>query len=273
VTGPQGPAGAQGAQGAQGPQGVQGAQGAKGDAGTSVTIKGSYASLAALQAAKPTGELGDSYLVAGELYVWNGSSWEDVGLIQGPKGDTGATGAAGAQGPTGPQGPVGPQGPAGTNGITTLGFSGSFIDTTIHSIGTTGSAIPISTTLWSNGVSLRNSSEIVIANAGKYNIAFSSQIYNVGKKKMTVVIWLQESFNGGFRDIAFTATDLYLGTTTEAERAVAAWNFFVNPTAGQAYRLMIASSDTGAEVFSGSSEVTGVTVQIPGTILTVNQVG
>jgi hypothetical protein len=36
---------------------------------------------------------------------------------------------------------------------------------------------------------------------------------------------------------------------------------------------MIASSDTGAEIFSGSSEVSGVTVQIPGTILTVNQVG
>lgn len=106
--------------------------------GTSVTILGSYNTLAELQAAHPTGQLGDAYMVAGDLYVWNGTAWENVGQIQGPKGDTGATGpqgpkgdtgatgakgdkgdtgATGAQGPAGAQGAKGDKGDAGTNGI------------------------------------------------------------------------------------------------------------------------------------------------------------
>ncbi len=63
--------------------------GAKGETGTSVTILGSYNSLAELEAAHPTGNAGDSYLVAGYLYVWNGSAWQNVGQIKGDKGDTG----------------------------------------------------------------------------------------------------------------------------------------------------------------------------------------
>lgn len=67
-------------------------QGAKGEDGTSVTILGSYDTLAELEADHPTGTEGDAYLVNGDLYVWNGSAWENVGQIKGDKGDTGATG-------------------------------------------------------------------------------------------------------------------------------------------------------------------------------------
>lgn len=67
-------------------------QGAKGEDGNSVSILGSYNTLAELQAAHPTGNQGDGYLVAGDLYVWNGSAWEDVGTIQGPAGAAGANG-------------------------------------------------------------------------------------------------------------------------------------------------------------------------------------
>lgn len=59
--------------------------------GTSVTILGSYNTLAELQAAHPTGSDGDAYMVAGDLYVWNGSAWEDVGQIQGPQGPAGTS--------------------------------------------------------------------------------------------------------------------------------------------------------------------------------------
>lgn len=99
--------------------------GTYGKDGTSVTILGSYSTLAELEAAHPTGSIGDAYMVAGDLYIWNGSAWEDVGQIQGPqgpqgaqgpKGDTGDTGATGAQGPQGPRGDTGPQGPQGATG-------------------------------------------------------------------------------------------------------------------------------------------------------------
>lgn len=84
--------------GVQIPSNVACIQGAKGSDGTSVSILGSYDSLAELEAAHPTGNVGDAYMVSGDLYVWNGTEWENVGQIQGP------------QGPTGPQGPQGNDG-------------------------------------------------------------------------------------------------------------------------------------------------------------------
>lgn len=75
--------------------------GTYGKDGTSVTILGSYNTLAELQAAHPTGSKGDSYMVAGDLYIWNGSAWENVGQIQGPQGPQGPQGNVGAAGPQG----------------------------------------------------------------------------------------------------------------------------------------------------------------------------
>lgn len=54
--------------GVTGPQGNTGPNGAD---GVGVSILGSYASYQALVAAHPTGNVGDSYLVNGELYVWS----------------------------------------------------------------------------------------------------------------------------------------------------------------------------------------------------------
>lgn len=69
IQGPQGPQGEQGPQGPRGEQGPKGETGADGKDGAGVTIKGSYDSFEALQAAQPTGTLGDAYLVSGDLYV------------------------------------------------------------------------------------------------------------------------------------------------------------------------------------------------------------
>lgn len=71
---------------------ITGVYGERGQDGTSVTILGSYDTLAELQAAHPTGSLGDAYMVGGDLYVWNGSAWENVGQIQGPQGPQGIQG-------------------------------------------------------------------------------------------------------------------------------------------------------------------------------------
>lgn len=100
--------------------------GTYGTDGTSVTILGSYNTLAELEAAHPTGNVGDSYMVAGDLYIWDATEmeWSDVGRIQGPEGPQGATGAQGPQGQkgdkgdTGATGATGPQGPTGATGAT-----------------------------------------------------------------------------------------------------------------------------------------------------------
>lgn len=78
--------------GPQGPTGPTGPQGPQGPAGSGVDILGSFETEGELPG---SGDLGDAYLVDGDLYVWTGSAFENVGPIQGPAG------------PTGPQGPAG----------------------------------------------------------------------------------------------------------------------------------------------------------------------
>ncbi|WP_417201699.1 hypothetical protein [Sutterella wadsworthensis] len=102
--------GAQGIQGVQGPQGIQGPKGEKGDqgpkgaTGAALAIKGSFPSLEELQEQHPAGALGDAYMVGTHLYSWNGSAWQDVGDIKGPKGDKGDKGVQGEKGATGAAG-------------------------------------------------------------------------------------------------------------------------------------------------------------------------
>ena len=77
---------------------ISGRDGQDGADGTSVTILGSYATYADLIADHPAGNVGDGYLVAGDLYVWDGTQWLDVGTIQGPQGPAGTNGTDGADG-------------------------------------------------------------------------------------------------------------------------------------------------------------------------------
>lgn len=68
------------------------AKGSKGADGTSITIKGTLSDTSKLPA---TGTEGDAYIINGDLYVWNGSKWENIGQIKGEKGDKGDDGSAG----------------------------------------------------------------------------------------------------------------------------------------------------------------------------------
>ncbi|MGY8832822.1 MAG: hypothetical protein ACKVIS_25480 [Pseudomonadales bacterium] len=119
--GPQGPAGPAGAVGPEGPQGPAGPQGEQGSAGAGLNILGTLPNESSLPA---TGNPGDAYLIAGDLWVWSGAAWVNAGQIQGPagpagpKGDTGDTGPAGAAGPAGAPGATGATGPQGTPGAT-----------------------------------------------------------------------------------------------------------------------------------------------------------
>ena len=95
--------GPQGIQGPVGPQGIQGPQGSTWTVGLST----------------PTTTNGfrqyDMYLntSTGEVYQYNGSTWQNVGSIKGPQGIQGLVGPEGPQGIQGPVGPQGIQGPAG----------------------------------------------------------------------------------------------------------------------------------------------------------------
>lgn len=116
--GPQGsigPAGPQGSQGVAGPTGPQGSQGPAGQPGPGFTFLGTVATSADL----PTpSDQGDAYTVTATntLWIYNGTQWNDAGVIQGPQGVQGVQGPPGPGGATGPQGATGPAGPAGATG-------------------------------------------------------------------------------------------------------------------------------------------------------------
>ena len=136
-------------EGPTGPTGVvgpQGVQGVTGPQGSGVNILGSYSTLALLETDTPVGNIGDGYLIQGDLYIWSdlNQEWVDSGPIIGPTGPTGSTGPSGptgadstvtgptgstgpSGGPTGPTGPTGSTGPTGPTGAesTVAGPTGS----------------------------------------------------------------------------------------------------------------------------------------------------
>ena len=124
-----GPSGPPGPPGATGPQGPPGVTGPIGPAGTGLEIRGTYPTLADLEAATPSIQprqgwfygVGES--APYELYMWDdlGQSWQDWGVLQGaegPQGPPGVTGPQGEPGVTGPQGIPGVTGPQGVPGVT-----------------------------------------------------------------------------------------------------------------------------------------------------------
>ena len=84
--GPQGPQGVAGPQGPTGPIGPAGPQGIQGETGAGLEILDRYATLADLQAAHPTGNPGDAYMVGDHLYIWSvsTSAWIDAGTLSSP---------------------------------------------------------------------------------------------------------------------------------------------------------------------------------------------
>jgi hypothetical protein len=140
-------------------------------------------------------------------------------------------------------------------------------------------AIPLNTTAFASGVSIYNGTGIRFASAGKYDIQFSAQMQNDATNRRTVTIWLSKNGTDSSSWIANTSTDFVLGSSADAERVVAAWNYFVDASANDYFVIMIASSgsSTGKQVtiHAGASQVnppSGIPA-IPSTIVTVNQVG
>lgn len=78
---------------------TQGPAGPPGKDGTSIKILGSYNSYEELIAAHPNGnQNGDAYIVQGDLYVWDGTKFNNVGKFQGQDGLDGTDGVNGKDG-------------------------------------------------------------------------------------------------------------------------------------------------------------------------------
>tara|TARA_R110000868_G_scaffold362028_5_gene624092 strand:+ start:2260 stop:2880 length:621 start_codon:yes stop_codon:yes gene_type:complete len=170
----------------------------------------------------------------------------------------------------GPEGPVGPQGPAGTIADNYYGSFISIIDQT--STAGVAKAMEYEVTDLSNGVSIVNNllakpTRITFANTGVYNVQFSAQLHNTdgGGSSVHTDIWL--AVDGS--PVANSATKV--SVTPNTPYVVAAWNFFINATAGQYAELIWQPSITGLII--EQEPAAGGVPAIPSVILTANRIG
>lgn len=253
IEGPQGEAGPEGACGPIGPAGEQGPQGEPGEQGLT-------------GACGPVGPQGE----AGPVGPTGATGSVGATGAAGPKGDTGATGPAGPTGATGTTGPTGATGPQGLPGGTIPGYFGSFYDTTsTTSDGVNSQPMSLNTTAGSFGVSIVDNTKITFANAGWYNIQFSSQLQKDKTKTEQVDIWLRRIRGGVTEDLPDTNTNLLMGSTV---KFVAAWNFMVEVQAGDQIQLMWYSPDDTMTVLYLPPQASPSRPAVPSTILTVQQV-
>lgn len=254
---------------------------------TSTTTQATPAIRYGVGAPTPSVGLDGDFYVDTTNYVFYGpkvaGNWGVGQSLVGPTGPSGPTGPTGPTGPSGPSGPTGSTGSAGATGPAGptgpaggFGAYGLFYDVDTRAL-VAGEAIPVplNTQGFAQGISITDGYAITMTEGGKYNIAFSLQLYNAGNTRPVVTLWLSKNGTAEANWVAETSTDLRLGTSTETERDVAAWNFFVDANAGDSYALMIVSSSSNVSIFGGQSAnaVPANLPQIPSTILTVNQVG
>jgi len=231
---PVAPCGPTGPQGPIGPQGATGATGPQGPAG-------------ATGATGATGAIGP----------------------QGPAGTTGATGLTGATGPTGPTGATGATGATGPAGG--FGAYGSFYDTsTVTLTQSQAIAVPLNTTDFASGVSIVDGTKITFSVSGKFNIAFSSQIEKGDSGTDYISVWLRKDG----QNVPWSNTDVVITSSGANSRHLVAWNFFVSAVPGSFFQLMMTTTTSGQMVIrSVAAQTNPDRPEIPGTILTVNQVG
>ena len=151
-----------------------------------------------------------------------------------------------------------------------FGASGSYISTITQTPVSAGSIQPIvlDAALWEQGVELQNDSELKFTVGGKYNIAFSVQIVQ-GNGNANVNIWINK--NGV--PVPWSNTHVYVAANTPD--IVAAWNFFVDASAGDYYQLVWSSTSSHTELQIHSETGSGVSLHpaVPSVIVTVNQIG
>ncbi len=148
------------------------------------------------------------------------------------------------------------------SGIVTESY-GNFFDTTTQVIVgvNTHQAVRLNTTDISNQVSIANTSKVVIAIPGIYNIQFSLQIDKTDVGGAYIYTWLRK--NG--LDISNTATEIAVqGTSSEI---VPSRNFLVSSNANDYYELIVSATDTHVQLKAVSA--TGVVPAIPSAILSV----
>lgn len=189
----------------------------------------------------------------------------------GTSGTSGITGAAGLDGSSGTSGTTGTAGTAGASG--TSGINGIFAAygaylSTINQQVAENAVVPVTYNQidFQSGISIVSNSQITMATSGKYSIAFSFQLANNGGGGAgdEVNIWLRKNNV----DVAYSNTKVIVNNN--GKFVVAAWNFFVEATAGDYWEIIWSPNNANIIL---QAQVAGTHPAIPSAILNINQIG
>jgi len=160
--------------------------------------------------------------------------------------------------------------------ITSNLYKGNFYDIITQTLAAPNTATPVilrNTDLaTTNGISIvtdgTNLSRITFANTGVYNILFSAQLANSGGTAQTVDFWLRKNGSTFLQNIPNTNGKVQL--QGNANYLMAAWNYFVDVTAGDYIQLVWAATSTNVTMVAAAPN--GVHPATPSIIVTANVV-
>jgi hypothetical protein len=137
---------------------------------------------------------------------------------------------------------------------------------------TAGTAMTFNSTDVAGGVTLASGTRLTAAVAGTYDIQFSAQFENVENAQNEVIVWFR--INGA--DVPNSATQVTVPARKNSNidgYSVAAWNIFLDLTAGQYVEIMWLPDIASLTLQALPAGTTPAYPAIPSVIATVNQVG
>ena len=146
------------------------------------------------------------------------------------------------------------------------GYCGAFYDTTTQNNLAQINKVKFNTTYISDGVSIVDNTKITFAHTGRYNIQFSLQLDKIDSGTDDFDLWLMRNGETG----PWTNTRVTL--TGNSAKAVAAWNFVVDETAGTYVELAWYSLDSQLFIHAEEPRTNPARPGIPSAIVTVTQV-
>jgi hypothetical protein len=150
---------------------------------------------------------------------------------------------------------------------------GAFQDTTDQTAAntTTGYAVALNTTDYSNGIYVSNTSRINVRNYGIYNIQFSLQYKNTTNDGQDVDIWFRK--NG--TNVAGSNSRFHMParkSTGDPSHLIAAMNFFLEMNAGDYVEVMWRTTDTGVSLEQYPTSSSPDRPSIPSAIITASYI-
>lgn len=137
---------------------------------------------------------------------------------------------------------------------------------------TNGTAMTFNATDVTDGVTLASGSRLTVPVDGVYNVQFSAQLKNIENAQHDATIWFR--IDGA--DVTNSATQITVPARKSAGiygYAVAAWNIFLDLTAGQYVEIIWLPTIATLTVEALPSSASPAYPAIPSVIATVSQVG